>query len=80
MIEKTEKIDLNKYVIDYLTPFAKISLVEPNSPASMGGLRVNDLLSEFASVMIYTPDTIKQIPNFVKEGHSIKIVVMRPLE
>jgi hypothetical protein len=57
---------MDKYVIEYLTPFAKISLVEQNSPASNGGLRVNDLLSEFASVIIYTPDNIKQIPNFVK--------------
>jgi hypothetical protein len=57
---------MQSYVIDYLTPFAKIVLIEPNSPASNGGLRANDLLSEFASVIIYTPDNIKQIPNFVK--------------
>lgn len=33
--------------IDYLTPFAKISLVSEGSPAWKGGVRAGDLLSEF---------------------------------
>ena len=31
--------------VDYLTPFAKLSLVEKGSPAEASGLQVNDLLS-----------------------------------
>lgn len=60
-----------------MTPFAKISLVESNSPAELGGMKVNDLLSEFSQVNIYTPDNIKQIPYQVKENHEVKIIVMR---
>ena len=53
-------------MIDYLTPFAKITIVEKQSPAEEGGLLVNDLLSEFSEVNIYTIDNIKQIPKYVK--------------
>lgn len=66
-------------MIDYLTPFAKISLVENGSPADLGGIKVNDLLNEFSEINIYTPDNIKQIPYHVKENHELKICVMRPV-
>jgi hypothetical protein len=34
-----------QHTIDYLTPFAKVSLVEQESPSFKAGLRVGDLLS-----------------------------------
>ena len=64
-------------MIDYLTPFAKISLVECESPAEKGGLKTGDLLSEFSEVNIYTIDSIKQIPKYVKEGLDVPVIVMR---
>lgn len=64
--------------IDYLTPFAKIVLVEEESPAKTGGLKVGDLVSEFSEVNIYTLDNIKQIPKYVKEGSPLAIIVLRP--
>lgn len=60
-----------------MTPFAKLSAVEVNSPADVGGLKAGDLLSEFATVNIYTPDTIKQIPHVVVENRPLRIVVLR---
>ena len=63
--------------IDYLTPFSKVSLVESESPAEKGGLKVGDLVSEFSEVNIYSIDNLKQLPKYVKEGNPIPIVVMR---
>lgn len=77
------EIDMSKkkkeigHGIDYLTPFAKVSLVEEGSPSHKGGLEVGDLLSEFAEVNIYSLDNLKQIPRHVKEGLEIDIAVMR---
>lgn len=51
--------------------------MEPHSPAETGGLKTGDLLSEFGSVNIYTPDNIKSIPKHVAEGVPVKIVVLR---
>jgi len=51
--------------------------VEENSPAQVGGLNSGDLLSEFASVNIYTPDNIKQIPHVVVENRPLRIAVLR---
>ena len=42
-----------KSKIDYLTPFAKVSIVFEGSPASMAGLKVGDLLSELDQINIY---------------------------
>ena len=47
------------------------------SPAEKGGLKIGDLLSEFSEVNIYTVDSIKQIPKYVKEGLDGTVVVMR---
>ena len=63
--------------VDYLTPFAKLSLVEKGSPAEASGLHVNDLLSEFGEVMIYSLDWKKQLAGSVKEGQPVREVVMR---
>lgn len=66
--------------IDYLTPFAKVSLVSEGSPAFLAGLKVGDLLSEFGEINIYSLDWLKQIPGEVQEGRAIRIVVMRQRE
>jgi hypothetical protein len=60
-----------------LTPFARLTTVEERSPAEVGGLRSGDLLSEFSSVNVYTPDNIKQIPTVVVENKPLRIVVLR---
>lgn len=41
--EKVEEKPI--YKIDYLTPFAKVTLVSENAPAEKAGLKVGDLLS-----------------------------------
>ena len=65
------------FIIDYLTPFAKIVIVDEESPASKAGLKVGDLLSEFAKVNIYTMDNIKEIPKYVKEGVPVVLITLR---
>ena len=67
-------------MIDYLTPFAKITSIETESPAFKYGIRKDDLLSEFSEITIYTVDNIKQIPKHVKEGHKIVVIVLRMVE
>jgi S1-C subfamily serine protease len=65
--------------IDYLTPFAKISLIFEKSPAESAGLKVGDLVSEFADVTIYSMDWIKQLGQTVREGEELKLVILRPV-
>jgi 26S proteasome regulatory subunit N4 len=78
--EEQKEEEKPKSKIDYLTPFAKISLVFEGSPAATAGLQVEDLLSELAEINIYALDWQKQIAEVVREGQPLKLVVMRPIE
>ena len=69
-----------KSKIDYLTPFARVSLVSEHSPAAAAGMQPADLLSEFADINIYSLDWLKQLPTAVKEGQPVRIVLLRKTE
>lgn len=75
--KKKEPEKEKEYKIEYLTPFAKISLVEEGSPAEKAGVLAGDLISEIGSVTVYEADGIKAIPRVVQEGTALKLVVMR---
>ena len=63
MIDEKESL---KSSIDYLTPFAKLSIVFEGSPAEKAGTKVGDLLSELGEINIYSLDWQKQIAGVVK--------------
>lgn len=78
--KEVEKVEKKVGAIDYLTPFAKISLVSEGSPAEIAGLKVGDLLSQFGQINIYSLDWLKQIAGVVKESVPIGIIIMRVVE
>ena len=78
--KQVEKEEKKAPVIDYLTPFARISLVSQGSPAERAGLKVGDLLSQFDQINIYSLDWLKQIAGVVKESVVVSIVIMRVVE
>ena len=60
-------------------PFAKIDSVAPNSPSASAGLKVDDLVTSFGSVVESTPDTLKAIASLVQRSKDkpISVVIIR---
>ncbi|KAB0804799.1 hypothetical protein PPYR_01769 [Photinus pyralis] len=61
------------------TPFAKVTIVSPGSPAEIAGIQVNDLIVEFGSVNFSNFNNIVDIANVVQhsEGQQLYVKLQR---